>query len=52
MVMPLDIKYEPTPNPKPLPFPATFVVRDEGRAEMIRAQEKKERLADPLLKGK
>ncbi|KAJ4302684.1 hypothetical protein N0V90_001573 [Kalmusia sp. IMI 367209] len=52
MVLPLNIRYEPTPNPKPLPFPATFVVRDQGRAEMIRTQEEKERLADPLLREK
>lgn len=49
-VLPLNIEYEPVPNPSPLPFPCNFVVRDVNRAEIIKRSEMKERMADPLVK--
>ncbi|KAF1974652.1 cytochrome P450 [Bimuria novae-zelandiae CBS 107.79] len=47
--LPLNIKYEPTPNPKPEPFSARFEVRDEQRAKMITKEKEKEDLKDPLF---
>ncbi|KAH9908332.1 cytochrome P450 [Xylariomycetidae sp. FL2044] len=36
----LDIRYEPTPNPKPLPFPCEIVARPglEGRMRLVREE--------------
>jgi hypothetical protein len=49
MEIPLNIKYEATPNPKPvLPIPAVFEVRDQERARMIKLEEAKESAKDPL----
>lgn len=47
----LDIRYENVPNPKALGVDAVFEVR-EGRAEIIRVEEARERARDPLGVGK
>lgn len=48
MEVPLDIKYEPTPNPKPLPFPAVIEARDQEKARIIREEGETGRRMDSL----
>ncbi|ORY58411.1 cytochrome P450 [Pseudomassariella vexata] len=46
--MPLNIRYEPTPNPKPLPFPSDIKPRNKKRTELVRKEAERRRATDPL----